>query len=408
MAVAVALVSLVPVAVALVALPRAGAGSQIPGSVAAPSASEASPVCVAADPSTVLGPAPSLPANPTKVLVRPPGGVVSFTATSSDLYVNTGSQLAVYTLTGDPVRTFPLPSAFADAKNPTQPVVDPSGNVYLGSHYGQVVDKFSPTGALVWSVDPGGLPVGLFPVGTGSGFRVAVSLAEQPGSSTELSPATGAPAGTFPLFDDQGYVTEQPDGSLLFTRTSSSTSSTNDIGYVERVSPTGSVLATFGAGRDEGHGSRTGSGTQFYYPGQAALGPDGTIYTADPLSTIEATSPQGYLEGTTTLGGSLQMGGSSFYLEGSNFFFQGGPPFDRGDENISVVPMQAVSSYLHAVAPPDDSLGWGAGVSTPEPGNYFPPGTPPQLAANFDPWWAQDAGHLQLTYSIENQSSLTS
>ena len=49
-------------------------------------------------------------------------------------------------------------------------------------------------------------------------------------------------------------------------------------------------------------GAHTGSGTQFDYPAQATQGPDGTIYTADPLDTIEATSPKGYFEGYTTLG----------------------------------------------------------------------------------------------------------
>ncbi|HXW39255.1 MAG TPA: hypothetical protein VEJ44_06135, partial [Acidimicrobiales bacterium] len=40
------------------------AGDQLPGSVAAPSASEVSPICDAPDPTEVLGPQPSLPANP--------------------------------------------------------------------------------------------------------------------------------------------------------------------------------------------------------------------------------------------------------------------------------------------------------------------------------------------------------
>ena len=71
--------------------------------MAAPSASEASPICDAPDPQTALGPAPTLPSNPTSTLISPPGGVVDFTATSSDLYVNTGSQLITYTLSGTKV-----------------------------------------------------------------------------------------------------------------------------------------------------------------------------------------------------------------------------------------------------------------------------------------------------------------
>ena len=176
------------------------AGSQIPGSVAAPSASEASPICDAPNPQTTLGPQPNLPTRPTSALVSPPGGVVAFTATASDLYVNTGSQLITYTLSGSEVGAFPIPSSdFTGGAEPTQPVIDSSGNIYIGSYYGQVVDKYSPSGSLLWSVDPsGGHPVGLFPVGSGASFEVGVSLVEQTGASEELSPTNGSEVGTFP------------------------------------------------------------------------------------------------------------------------------------------------------------------------------------------------------------------
>ena len=49
---------------------------------------------------------------------------------------------------------FALPANFGGADEVYQPVVDPSGNIYLSSYYGTAVDKFSPTGALLWSVDP--------------------------------------------------------------------------------------------------------------------------------------------------------------------------------------------------------------------------------------------------------------
>ncbi len=406
---AVGLIMAAPLVATLTPSSRAAAGSQIPGSVAAPSASEASPICDAPDPQNALGPAPTLPSNPTSTLISPPGGVVDFTATSSDLYVNTGSQLITYTLSGTKVGAFSIPSSdFNGGAEPTQPVINSSGDIYIGSYYGQVVDEFSPSGTLMWSVDPAsGHPVGLFPIGSGSTFSVGVSLVEDTGQSEELSATNGSDVGTFPLYDDFGYVTQESNGDYLFTETASSTTDTNDIGYVETVSPTGTVLASFGSSHIEGNDTHTGSGTQFYYPGQAAAGPNGTIYTADPLSTIEATSSNGYLQGQTTLGSTLNMGSASFYLEGQTFFFQGGPPFDNGSDNISVVSLTDVEDYLSAVHVPDDSLGWGAGLSTPEVGNYFAPGETAAVDANFEPWWSEDASHLDLDYSIENQSTLT-
>ena len=105
-----------------------------------------SPICDAPDPTGILGPSSNLPSNPTTTLVTPPGGVVNFTATSSNLYVDTGSQLITYTLAGAEVGSFALPPAIVNrhGNEVTQPVVDPSGNIYMASYYDQVLDKFSP------------------------------------------------------------------------------------------------------------------------------------------------------------------------------------------------------------------------------------------------------------------------
>ena len=386
----------------------AGAGSptpQIPGSVAAPTAAEISPICQAPDTTGVLGPSSTLPSTPTSTLISPPGGVVNFTALSTGIYVNTGSKIITYTLGGSEVSSFSLPAGIAqqNGNEVSQPVVDTTGDIYLSSYYNQVVDKFSPSGALLWSVDPaGGNPTGLFPVGSGSSEQVAVSLTQNHADSDLLNPTTGAISGTFPLVDDFDYVTTESDGDLLVSGN----------GYVQTLSPTGTVLSTFGSRQVEGAGVHTGSGSQFYYPAQAVQGPDGTIYTADPQSTIESTSPQGYFEDSTTLGqnsnggDNLAMGGENFYLVGSTFFYQGGPPFNSGADTISTITLPTLSAELGAVHRPFNTLGWGAGLSSTASGNYFAAGTTPDVYASFDPWWLADASHLQLSYSVEDTTSL--
>ena len=117
------------VVTSVVAATQASSGTpQIPGSVAAPTASEVSPICAAPNPVNNLGPQPSLPPSPISTVASPSGGVVSFTATSSDLYVNTGTNLATYTLGGTLVNSFALPAAFAGSNaQDSQIVVDPSG-----------------------------------------------------------------------------------------------------------------------------------------------------------------------------------------------------------------------------------------------------------------------------------------
>ncbi len=372
---------------------------QVTGSVAAPGPAEASPICDAPDPAAVLGPSSNLPSDPTGTLVTPSGGVVNFTATTTGLYIDTGTVILTDTLTGNQVSSFDLPANLADrhGNEISQPVVDPSGNIYIASYYDRVLDKFSPSGQLLWSVDPeSGNPTGLFSVGTGASFELAVSVVQNSSSSALIDLSTGAISRSFPLDDDFDYVTQEPNGDLLVSGS----------GHVQTVGPTGEVLSTFGSDQTEGVGVHTGSGTQFYYPAQAAVGSDGTIYTADPLHTIEATSPAGFLEGTTTLDGNLNMGGWNFYLIGSTFFFQGGAPFNTAADNISIVSLSTLQAYLDSPHVPDDSLGWGAGLSTAAAGNYFASGTTPAVSASFDPWWSSQASHLELSYSVENTGSL--
>jgi len=391
----------VPIAGSLTDTAQASTTSpQIAGSVAAPTAADVSPICDAPDASTTLGPAPSLPSDPTSTVVTPTGGVYDFTVTSSGIYAYTGSMLDTYTLSGSPNGSFAVPAQFGSGDEVSQPVVDSSGNIYLSSYYGKLVDKFSPSGTVLWSVDPqSGNPTGLFGVGSGSAFQLVVSVVQNKTSSTLLNPSTGAASGSSALVDDFDYVTQESNGNLLFSGN----------GYVETLDPTGStVLSSFGSANTEGKNLHTGSGTQFYYPAQAVQGPDGTIYTADPLNTIESTSPQGYLQGTTDLGGDLNIGGSNFYLVGTTVYYQGGPPFNGGADNISSIPLATLQAYLGAIHVPTGSLGWGAGLSTAASGNYFAPGTIPAVSANFDPRWAAHASDLQLSYSVENSSSLNS
>jgi hypothetical protein len=373
---------------------------QIAGSVAAPTASEIDPVCTSTNPASFLGPAPTLPANPVSSVVTPSGGVENFTTTASNLYVNTGSQLITYTLGGVQVSSFALPANFVgDSQQVFQPLIDPAGDIYLSSYNGKDVDKFSPAGVLIWSVDPQNEnPTAIYSTGTGANFQVVVSLVQDTAASVVLSQSTGAVTGTFPLIVGTGdFVTLESGGNLLFSGN----------GYVETVGSNGQVLSTFGSANIKGNGTHTGSGAQFYYPAQAVQGPDGTIYTADPLGTMEATSPKGFLQGSTTLGGALDFGGWNFTLTGSTFYFQSGPVYNNPADSISSFTIPTVQTFLSSLQVPRDTLGWGAGLATSATGNYFAPGTAPAVSATFDPWWAPETAGLELSYSVEDLTSMT-
>jgi hypothetical protein len=370
---------------------------QVYGSVAAPTAERTSPICAAPDPTPNLGPKAQFPKRPIRTLIKPSTGVINFSATSSGLYVNTGATLATYTLSGRRLGSFTLPARLSGGNQVSQPIVSPNGDIYLAGYHGKTVEKFSPDGKLLWSVDPGGgNPTGLFAIGSGRSFAIAVSIDQNRTSSDVLDLSTGSVVRQFPYVDNGGFVTQMSKGHLL---------ATGD-GYVTTLDRSGKVLARFGSLRIKGAGMHTGSGTQFYYPAQAVQGGDGTIYSADPLSTIEATAPNGDLQGLTTVGDKLTMGGYGLYLEGPTLYFQGGQPFDNAADNISSISLATLRSYLDGPHAPTDSLGWGAGLEASTTANYFAPGTTPSVSATLDSWWTPRADHLKLTYAVENERTL--
>ena len=51
-------------------------------------------------------------------------------------------------------------------------------------------------------------------------------------------------------------------------------------------------------------------------------------------------------------------------------------------------------------------LGFGAGLETGRPGQYFPPGAPSSLYARFDPWWSSLAGSMSLSYTVRDRAAV--
>lgn len=374
--------------------------SSVPGSVPGPPLSSVDPVCGVPGPgtTTLLGPRRELPANPLTPLVQPVGGLRNFAVSSAGIVVNTGSTIMEYSLSGQLTGSFSLPSAFSNfTSGVTAPLLLPGGEIVLASYYGKTVDGFSPGGTVLFSVDPdGGNPTGAFEVMNPSRHvRLAVSLRDA--RKSVLLEANGSRIGTFPLVDDSGFVTTEPNGDLLYGAG----------GFVTEWNPTATkVITRFGSSELRGRDSHTGGPYGFYYQGQAVAGPDGAIYTIDPNDTIEKTSATGLLEAATTLNGSLSLAGSNAYLVGGDLFLQTGTPFSDED-GISVLSLSDLDSFLAAPKTPLDTLGWGAGLATKVAANYFAPGVRPRLFAQLSSPWTS-VPHLELSYAVENAAHVNS
>jgi hypothetical protein len=371
------------------------ATAQVPRSVPSANVVNLTASCGNPQPSATLGPAPTLPAHPTSTLLSPSGGVVDFVVAAGRIYVETPSTLVIATLQGHQVGSFALPVELrSTALNISALAAGPDGDLYMAGYQSGVVDKLSPAGRVLWS-ERITHPTGLFSVGSNRSFRIAVT--PQLGHQSDLLTSAGQHVGTTPVTAVDGtYVTEEAGGDLLVSTG----------GQVKVMNPSGTrLLHEFGSLRIEGNDLHTGGPYQFYYPGQAVQAADGTILTADPLGTMEASSSAGILQATTTLGGTLALGSGYLYRAGSELYFESGPAFSP-NTSISSVPVATLDAYLAAPRPALDRLGWGAGLSTPAAGNYFPAGTIPSVRASFAPWWAETATHLRLTYSVWNAADL--
>jgi hypothetical protein len=372
---------------------------QVTHSVAAPTVT-VTPHCGNTIVGPALGPSPDLPANPLVTVAKAPGGIVALVVDAQGIFVQTPTRLIVSTLTGRTIRSIALPANIRTPPQITSSIVtDGDGNSYLTNYQSGVLDKLSPAGGVVWTRHPGH-PTAMFAIGRGSTFRLAVSEAGV--ASSALFDADGQPQGTIPIVAATGsaasgtYVTEASDGDLLVAAA----------GRVEVMDPTGTrLMHEFGGQQFKGAGAHVGGPYQFYLQGQAAPAPDGVIYTADPQSDIEATTANGLLEGATNLDGKLQLANGYLFVVDGRAYVESGAIFTPNVQ-VSSIPLNVLDAYLSAPQASVDTLGWGAGLSTPVAGNYFPPGTRPTVDADFAPWWAGAVSRFQLRYSVWDADQL--
>ena len=162
---------------------------------------------------------------------------------------------------------------------------------------------------------------------------------------------------------------------------------------METVSPTGKVLSTFGSPNIECNGVRTGLGHPVHLPGPGRPGRRRDHLHGRPaLHHGGDVARRACSRARPRSGGNLAFGGRNFALVGSTFYFQSGPPFNGAADAISSFSLASAAGLpRRAIQAPSDTLGWGAGVTTPATGNYFAPGTTPVVDATFDPWWAPQA-----------------
>ena len=353
------------------------------------------PSCQIASPRTTLGPQATLPANPTQTLVSPAGGIVDFAAGPLGLSIETPDHLLLDSLSGATEHTVTLPAPLRTTELGAESLaIDATGATYVSAIRTRSSTSFPRPAS--WS---------------GPALSAAIPTAYSSWASARrfasVSPWPGRPTASCstPRAGRAGRHAHRRVEQLRHLRAQRRSARLREWPGQDARPGGGILLHEFGAELDEGQDARTGGPYQFYYPGQAAVGPGGVIYTADPLTTMVVSSPTGLLQAATNLGGHLTMSGGRLFIVGGDAYFEGGTPFSSAT-TVSSVSLATLGAYLAPPQGPLDALGWGAGVSTPAAGNYFPAGARPVVTASFAPWWREMAGHLQLRYAVWDAADL--
>jgi hypothetical protein len=385
-------------ALAVTAVLAHGGFSPSPGGTASAPASPAAPTCGVANPSGLQFATSSVPANPVTNLASV--HVQNFVISGSQAYVLTGTALNVYSLTGSPVSSTSLPFNMGNAN--TDMVVGPDGDVYLFALVGNGFDleKMTTGGSVLWAQPFSGVPRGMFAWHDGSGsFAVAVMI--QGSSAGPLYSSTGSMVGSEPLAASthDELIDSAPGGGLLAT----------DSDYVYTTNAQGSITGTFGNATSALSASATPGAPFAFYQEGFATEVGSTIYVADAGDGnlghgIDAFSPQGFYQGSAnnnTLGG--LSWNSPLQVSGSTIFFA-----TNGGYELASMPIATLQALVAQPQQPTqygfgDTLGIGAGLTTPVTAGYFAPGTTPSVTATFDPWWASLKSGLSMSYQVVNR-----
>jgi hypothetical protein len=374
--------------------------------VATPSAAEITEKCQLTTTSTAAGPEAVLPSKPITMTISPSGGVWGMSESGSDLYVVNGNGVLVYSLSGSLLHTFSLPSQITHYGDNeiSEPVVDPDGDIFVSSYYGQMVYEMSSSGTEVRTFDPNsGNPTNIFALKSSSGaWELGVSTVQDT-SGSYVYTESGSRSGTVSMrVSGAGYTSPGADGQIIYTTGG---------GMVETWNSTATkMLSQFGTPGIAGANGYTGGPLTFYYADEAAYY-NGVVYAADGPSKITSTQSSGLVIGTTNLNNALGYGldvtGALAAADG-NLYVQTGTPFANSSATISVIPVTTVTEFTDAPGNSANVLGWGAGLTTGQTGQYFRPGAAVAVHAKFASWWTSLASHLVLSYMVWDEPSILS
>lgn len=383
-----------------------------------PPGSTAVSICGAADLGRYSA-LPASPADPVETLVGDvsagtgavPSGLAVVDGTITSLTVgNDGTTFTSYASDGRARHKFTVP-AEAEGRAPDTFALTKNGDVVTRSGAGGATEvvQYAADGKVTRTIDLSRLDRGpitaVFGWSGNDASRVAavafdgshqLALLRSDGNVDQNGPTLAW--GPYPRF----YPVE--DGTLFVLSDRNADSS-----YItfRHYSATGSLLAQFGGTLQDG--SANGGPQSLDHPTGVAAAPDGGFLLAGPTWRLAEVTADG-VRGRMALSGKGSGPAFSFadltpfVRHGDNYYF-----FSSGDKGVSLVHvgltgmnqvLDAPVTYDINTASTVDRLGYGAGLVTDAPYDYFDATATPTVFATFDPWWGAVADQYELRYAV--------
>jgi F5/8 type C domain len=379
------------------------------------------PLCGLSDVAPVTGPLAALPDDIVRPLVPDVRNeenreYQTFTVTGdvlATLHSNDQSEAIVtlYDLDGDEQDSFTAnfgPAEAHEVFRVSSVAVDQDGFVYLPDVNGQdnAVTKYSEDGKEVWRTDVGGLGRGpisaVFPWSdAGGAFVIAMAFGDSRQTAFVGSDGRLEPDGPF---IDGSRFHPQPTGELV-------TTPDGDVGYIERYSRAGDRIDHFGSGLRTAATGRTGAPMPVGRAAGVAPAPDdGYLIATNGLGLLEVTE-DGLWQ--TVAPDRTADPDAGFVLFENTPLIQVDDRYvfaTEGDNRVPTIVAVATADMPALLSAPSTYdagrrtwqavLGYGAGLVTGAPFNYFGPHEAPAVEAYFDPWWSEQANRFDLRYRV--------
>ena len=276
---------------------------------------------------------------------------------------------------------------------------DSAGNTFHIRYPNDIV-KYDQRGDQVWIAHIN-VPVnGVFILGSGPEARVGAVHRDAPESS--LFTVNGEPAGMVPVHGHSFSATA--GGGVVAT----------DGRYVRLFDATGAETSAVGDVHQDNDATPAGSPLHFYQLGGAAQLPDGHIVATDTQRGLMVFSDKGLLEGSLPASEIDPLGltqSSGVVVSGDKLLIETGQRFSANQylTEVSIADVLARTTHGESgngASRLEERLGLGAGLITPVQDGYFPPGTPVDVRAYFDPWWQRSAAGLSLCWTMQDQDEV--